>query len=170
MNAYIKLLEDQIGDRATRDIDRTQPRPDDGSIMEPILDLCQAMGAIVFTSDIEDIVMLGKVDLKTNHPRPPPVKVTFEQFHMRDKIMQRKSGLMHKEKYAKIFINADEPADIRRMKGFLRRVAYKARNLGKDVQFHSDWIQIDGVTYKSTELEKIPREYNPDNTRPKNPD
>ena len=74
---------------------------------------------------------------------------------------------MNKEKYAAIFINADEPADVRRMKGYFRRVAYKAKSLGKDVTFRYDWIQIDGTTYKSTELEKIPSEYCPENFRQK---
>ena len=64
---------------------------DDDSLMEPILDLFQAMGAIIFSSDIEDIVTLGRADPTTL--RPPPVRVTFDQFHMRDKVMKKKGWL-----------------------------------------------------------------------------
>ena len=132
--------------------------------MEPI-DMFQAMGAIIFTSDIEDIVRLGVTDSKTD--RPAPVKVTFVQFHIRDKVMKRKAGLATKDKYATIYINAEEPADVRRINVFFRRITYKASIQGKEVPFRRNWIQIDVVTSTSSELDRIPAEYNPDPVRPK---
>ena len=135
----------------------------DDALMDEILDVCQAMNAIIFSSDIVDIDRLGRSDPKP--ARPAPVRVTFEHNYMRDKILQKKAGLATKEKFANIFINADDPADIRRIKGYFRRVAYKARSLGKEVMFRSEWIQIDGVTYNASDLGKIPPQYNPDPVR-----
>ena len=138
---------------------------EDTNLMEHVLDIFQAMGAIIFASDIVDIERLGKSDVKSDRPRP--VRVVFEQYFMRDKVMKKKGVLATKVKYTTIFVNADEPADIRRTKGFFRRVAYKAKTLGKEVNFRSEWIQIDGITYSASELDKIPVEYTPDPPRPR---
>ena len=130
-----------------------------------ILDMFQEMGAIIFACDIEAVNRLGRSDTATT--RPQPVRVTLDQNYMRDNVLRRKSKLATKEKFSSIFINADEPADVRRIKGVFRRIAYKARNQGKEVTFRNDWIQIDDITYRADELDKIPPEFKPDITRPK---
>ena len=101
----------------------------DDALMENILDLCQAMGEIVFSSDVEEILRLGR----PNNPgtRTSPIRVTFQFAYICNNILQRKSNLLKKAKYSSVFINADEPIEVRRKKGIFRRMAQKAREDGK---------------------------------------
>ena len=90
-----------------------------------------------------------------------PVRVTFQQIYMRDKIMRKKKPLSSIPKFATIFINPDEPPEIRRNKGF-RRVAAKVRLDVKDVLYREEWIKIDETTYAASEITKIPAAYLPE--------
>ena len=129
-------------------------------MVDVVLDMCQAMGSVIFSSDITEITRLGAYDVPT--ARPPPVRVTFEYVYQRNNMLRRKSKLAGKDRFAEIYINPDEPIEMRRIRGLFRRIAFKARAVGKDVVVRTDWIKIDEVTYLSTELDKIPREYQPD--------
>ena len=67
--------------------------------MESVLDLCQAMKAIVFSSDITEITWLGRYE--TGMPRPPPLRVSFQFHYMRDSILRKKSKLLDQPKFPK---------------------------------------------------------------------
>ena len=120
----------------------------DDDLMEKVLDICQAIKAIIFSSDIDAITRLGNPDSKT--AKSVPVRVTFQQIYMRDKIMRKKKTLFSMPKFATIFINPDEPPEIRRNKGIFRRVSAKARSDGKDVLYRGEWIKIDETTYATS--------------------
>ena len=124
-----------------------------------MLNLCQAIGVIVFSTDIVEILRLGRYN--ETAVQQPPVRVTFELICMRDNLLKKKSTLVSKAKFASIYINPDEPLDVRRMKGMFRQIAYLARRDGLDVTFRSDWIQIGETVYMSTEIAKIPDKYRP---------
>ena len=62
-----------------------------------------------------------------------------------------------------MYINPDEPIEIRRNKATFRKLAYNARQDGKTVR--NDWIQIDDTTYYIPDLDKIPDAYKPSMNR-----
>ena len=126
-------------------------------MMEKVLDMCQAMKAIVFTSDIVDIAWLGRFE--PGMVRPPPLRVSFQFQYMRDSILRKKSKLQDIPKFSTVFINPDEPLEVRRIKGVFRRVAIKAREDGKNVSYRADWIQIDDEIYQASEINRIPKKY-----------
>ena len=135
--------------------------------METVLDMCQAMNAIVFSSDIEDITWLGRFD--SGSPRPPPLRVSFQYQYQRDNILHKKYKLQDKPKFSMVFINPDEPIEVRQIKGIFRRVANKAREDGKNVTYRADWIQIDEEIYQASELERIPKKYMTESTMNRRP-
>ena len=131
--------------------------------MGNVLDMCQAMKAIVFTSDIDDIAWLGRFE--PGMLRSPPLRVTFQYQYMRDSILRKKSKLLDIPKFSTVFINPDEPIEVRRVKGIFRRVANRAKAAGKTVSYRADWIKIDDNIYQASEIDKIPKEYLPEETR-----
>ena len=138
----------------------------DDELMENILDLCQAMGALVFASDVEEIVRLGHSD--STGPRAAPIRVTFQFQYIRNNVLQKKLNLLKKAKYASVFISADEPIEVQRMKGIFPRIAYRAREEGKTVSHRANWIQIGDNVYQASDLDSIPRKYMPDDPRRSN--
>ena len=135
----------------------------DAEMAGVVLDMCQAVGSVIFSSDIVDIARLGPYDDPTS--KPPPVRVTFEYSYQRDNFLRRKHKLATLEKFAEMFVNQDEPLEMRRMRGIFRKIAYRARADGKEVVVRSEWIKIGDCTYLPTEIDKIPPEYMPDNMR-----
>ena len=73
------------------------------------------------------------------------------------------------EKYQAAYINPDEPIEVRRNKAAFRMIAFKARSDGKTVTFRKDWIQIDGITYYVSDLDKIPEAYKVSANNSENP-
>ena len=67
--------------------------------------------------------------------RPPRLPVTFQLQYMRNNILRKKSKLQDNPKYSAVFINPDEPIEVRRIKGVFRRVANKAKADGKSVSY-----------------------------------
>ena len=80
---------------------------EDDNLLETVLDICQALNVIVFASDIDDITRLGQFD--SGSKREVPVRVTFQLTYMRNKLMQKKKDLALLPRFAKLFINPDEP-------------------------------------------------------------
>ena len=122
-----------------------------------ILQLCSALSIIAFPSDIDGIVSMRRRDPAST--RPPPLLVTFSQQHVRLGLLRQKYRLVNIEKYSNIFINADEPIEVRRNKATFRKIAFRARSNGKTVMYRNDWIRIDATTYYVPDLDKIPEAY-----------
>ena len=184
----IKTLETESGERTAKEVNRTT-RPDvdkvnrngaqaersqdqnrrsnivihglkidkEEDMVEKVLDMCQAMKAIVFSSDIVDISWLGRFE--TGMPRPPPLRVSFQFQYMRDNILRKKSKLQENPQFSTVFINPDEPFEVRRIKGHFRKIAMKVREDGKTVTYRAGWIQIDDDIYQATEMHRIPKKY-----------
>ena len=133
------------------------------NLMEDFLDMCQAMNAIVFASDIDDIMWLGRYE--SDMVKPPPLRVTFQHQYMRDSILRKKSKLLNNPKYSSVYINPDEPIEVRRIKGMFRRIANRAKMDGKSVSYRADWIKIDEDMYQASEISRIPKEYLLNETR-----
>ena len=70
----------------------------DDEVMEIILDMCQALGSVIVSSDIVDIITrLGQYDELS--AKPPPVSVTFEYSYQRDNFLRKKHKLATLQKF-----------------------------------------------------------------------
>ena len=129
----------------------------DPEIEAYILQLCTYLEIIAFPSDIEEIVTMNRRDRQST--RPPPLLVTFDQLHVRSALLRKKTKLSTSVDYKGVYINPDEPIEIRRNKATFRKIAFKARQDGKTVQFRDYWIQIDEQKYLISDLDKLPDQY-----------
>ena len=122
-----------------------------------LLQLCTSLEIITFPSDIEDIVVMKRRDRESN--RPPPLLVTFAQPHVRSALLRKKVDLCVIDKYKEVYINPDEPIEVRRNKATFRKIAYKVRQAGKPVRYRDNWIQIEDDVYRISDLHKLPDQY-----------
>ena len=106
--------------------------------MEKVLDMCQAMDVVMFSSNIEDITWLGRFE--PGAVQPPPLRETFQFQYQRNNILRKRSKLLNKPQFSSVDINPDESIEVRRIKGIFRRIANKAREAGKTVMYRADWI------------------------------
>ena len=132
----------------------------DEDLMETILDVCQAVKVTVFASDIDDITRLGRPVVGST--REVPVRVTFQLSYMRDNILRKKKDLVLLPRFVNLYINPDEPHELRCNKGIFHRIAAKARADGQDVVYRGEWIRLGDVTYSASEIKNIPLKYQPD--------
>ena len=95
------------------------------------------------------------------HPKPGPVVVNFVHAHLRDRILRKKIDLKDMAKYQEIYVNPDEPLEVRRQKARFRRIAYLARQDGLSVSYRADSIRIGDKEYKIPEMSSIPEKYIP---------
>ena len=58
-----------------------------------------------------------------------------------------------------MYVNADEPVEIRRSKARLRKAAMMARQAGETVESRHDNIMIGETTYTLDDIQKIPSKY-----------
>ena len=97
------------------------------------------------------------------HKKPGPVLLTLSRIVLRDNILCKKGDLQACPGLNTIFVNADEPIEVRRAKSFLRKASYHARRLGEVVSFKHDQVTINGIPYTTEDVSKIPAKYLSDN-------
>ena len=167
------LNRNQYGSQRTEQnrIDQNQKRmnlviegiPENMDLYEFVIKLGSDMNIIVY---LRDIVIASRLRRReVNNRKPPPVLVTFVHPHLRDAFLRNKHRLKPNQTYKDVWINADEPFEIRRLKAEFRRIAWIARGKGQDVYFNHRSITIGGKTYTANELPQIPNEYRPDEQR-----
>ena len=139
------------------------PNMSDRETISYIVQLCSVLNIVAYDSDFEAVVRMRRRD---DSIRPPPALVTFDQLHIRSAILRKKASLIDSEKYSSIFINLDEPVEIRRAKAVFRRIGYKAKQDGRNVQIRDDWIMIDDEQYKLADIDRIPDKYRVDVSNP----
>ena len=127
-----------------------------------LIELGEDMGFVVYKQDIVQIMRLRRRDAQD--PKPPPLLVSFVHPHVRDSFLRNKHTLKGNQKYNQIWINADEPMEIRRLKSRFRRIAYLAKLKGEMVHFNHQSITIGDNTYSASQLSQIPDAYKPDLT------
>ena len=192
----IQLLEESAGRQAASMLDRTKPDVDvnrinkyGGALSAPsqqnprkrnlvfegipamderevigfVVQMCAALEIVAYSVDIEDVIPMRRRD---GVNKPPPVLVTFAQLHIRSAILRRKYKLANMEKYSAVFVNPDEPVETRRAKAVFRRVGFQARNDGRSVIIRDDWIKIDEIQYRISDIDQIPEKYRRDITPP----
>ena len=124
-----------------------------------IIEICSALEILAFASDIDRVISMKRRDLTSK--RPPPVLVTFNQLHVRSALLRKKTKLVNIDKFKDIYINPDEPFEIRRNKAAFRQIAFKARLDGKTVESSNDYIKLDDEVYTVADLDKVPEKYQP---------
>ena len=132
----------------------------DIDMIADLLRITTEIGAIVYKTDIDSIYRLNRQDSRNQAPGPALVK--FDRIPVRDSILKNKFNLCKIENMKTVYINADEPVHIRRMKAMFRRVAFNARTLGEDVELRHNYIKIGMTTFGLDELYKIPAKFLPD--------
>ena len=185
----LQQLEDNLGRQAAASLNRTKPDVDfsrprqdggphvssnqansrrrnlvfeglqtlsDRDTIAYVIQLCSAIDIVAYQTDFESVLPMRRRD---GSDKPPPVLITFAEPHVRAAILRKKFKLAEIEKYASIFINLDEPIEVRRAKAVFRRVGYQARQDGRTVLLRDDWIRIDDEEYRITDLENIPEKY-----------
>ena len=122
-----------------------------------VIKLADTLDVTIYKRDIANISRIAR----RSSTAPGPVLVVFVQAHLRDSILRKKTDLKAIERYSKVYVNPDEPLEIRKQKAKFRRIAYLARLDGEVVSYRADSIRIGETEYKSTEMSSIPSKYIP---------
>ena len=130
---------------------------DDDEIKVNIIKIAEAINVSLFASEIEMVTRIKRRD--DNDPRPGPVIATFTWVVLRDAIITKKSALQNMEGFAQVYVNADEPLQVRRSKAILRKAAYIARNEGCEVEMRYDRIRINNDLYTVETAYTLPKKY-----------
>ena len=128
-------------------------------LFSTVISIGDSLGMTVYKEDIRDVYRLP--NRNPNSARPPHVLVTFDRPYLRNNFLRRKYDLSKVEKYSDVYLNADEPMELRRLKGLYRRIATAARSAGETVVMGQDWIKIGNTTYLPTEIDQIPTVFMP---------
>ena len=83
----------------------------------------------------------------------------FAHPHIHDNLLKRKGGLLQSMRFGQVWINPDEPIEIRKLKSRFRQIAYKARQDGQEVYFNHQYIKKNDCTYYEDDRSSIPEEY-----------
>ena len=135
------------------------PNDQNDHLPEYIIELCDVLDMTIYNQDIVDVVRLPRRD--PHATRPPPILVSFAKQHVREGLLRKKYRLASKDRFNMVFINPDETEEVRKRKGFYRRVATLAKNDSKEVTYRHNWISIDDTIYRAEEINKIPTKYCP---------
>ena len=131
-------------------------------IYSNVIVLADKLKVTVFMRDIPNVSRISRCQTPAGaRPNPGPVVVTFVHAHLRDAILRKKEDFNGIEKYRMVYVNPDEPLDVRRQKARFRRIAYLARLDGHRVSYRTDSIRIGEVEYKISELSPVPSKYIP---------
>ena len=124
-----------------------------------ILKLAETIGIVLYRCDITQVTRLRRRDTTVN--KPGPLLVSFEHPHVRDAFLRNKHKLLGNAIYNQVWVNADEPFEVRRLKSRFRRIAYLAKQKDIPVYYNSDIIRIGENTYNASQLSQIPPEFQP---------
>ena len=128
-----------------------------------VIRLADSLNVILYKRDISNVTRIARRPVAAGGKRsnPGPVVVTFVHAHLRDAILRNKVDLKGILRYKSVYVNPDEPLDIRRQRARFRRIAYLARLDGQTVSYRGDSIRIGDDEYKVADIAKIPDKYIP---------
>ena len=133
------------------------PSESDDEIKSNIIQIAKAIGVVLFAMEIESVQRLTRRD--EHDVCPGPVIATFTRIVHRHAIITKKREMRNIEGLLKIFINADEPLQVRRAKAMLRKAAFIARSEGADVESRHDRIRINEDIYTVDDVHTLPQKY-----------
>ena len=121
----------------------TENRRED--VYETVIRTVQELGIRIYDNDINLAYRIGTYKGEDVWPRP--IRVELISTHVRDIIWQNRRRLEESLSHYNVRISKDETKAVRKAKAVLRKAANKARNQGKTVYQHEDYILIDGHKY-----------------------
>ena len=124
-----------------------------------VIAIAAEIGITLFKQDLTMVNRMRRRDARDS--RPCPVIVGFVHPHIRDNFLQKKKLLQRSMRFDKIWINADEPIEVRRLKSEFRRIAYRARQEGEIVYFNHQYIKIGDSIYYEQNLHDVPQRFKP---------
>ena len=95
-----------------------------------------------------------------------PILACFTHPHTRESVLSKKAELNRIESCKKVYLNPDEPIEIRRLKSRFRKIANFVRAKGGNCIFNSEGIKINNTEYSVRNLQNIPSEYLPPDDQP----
>ena len=129
----------------------------DQEIVSQFINLSSAVGVTVYAREVEQVVRISRRD--ESNKKPGPVLITLTRIVLRDTILKKKGNLNNTSGYDGVYVNADEPFEVRKAKSFLRKAAYHAKKQGEIVVFKHNQVSINGVEYTTDNYDKIPAKY-----------
>ena len=134
---------------------------DPGMSTHNMIDIAAKIHVTVFSNEIEQVFRMKRRN--ESNKQPGPVLVTLTKVVLHDAILQKKGDLSGVNGYEQVFMNADEPLEIRKAKSFLRKAAHHARKQGETVLFKHNQVNINDTRFTTDNFEEIPAKYlNPD--------
>ena len=135
---------------------------EDEDLVSKVLSFCEKLGVKLDSADFSSVSWLKrKVPIGKN---PNPVKVCFLNVSVKERVMRVKYKLNLYPETKGIWVNHDEPVEVRRAKGRARFIASFSRKKGASVQLTQRGIILDSVFYGYDNLSKIPSIYIPPKT------
>ena len=119
--------------------------------------LAATLKVIVYAKEVEQVLRMNRRD-ETNK-KPGPVLLTLARNVLRDTILKKKGNLGNTPGFDGVFINADEPFEVRRAKSFLRKAAYHGRKQGENVLFQHNQLTINDKIFTTENYNKIPAKF-----------
>ena len=132
--------------------------------MGQIIGLLQKINVNVEPRDFSIVKRLPR-RLTTDHS-PRPVLVCFTHPLTRESVLAKKDDLFRIESCKTIYLNPDEPIEIRRLKSRFRLIAFFVRANGGNCVFNSEGIKNNNVEYPAHDHNKIPIEFLPLDLQP----
>ena len=90
----------------------------DAEIISEFIKTASAICVTVYSQEIEQVVRMSRRN--DANKKPGPVLQTLSRIILRDTILRKKGDLMKVPGYDKVFINVDEPLEIRKAKSFMQ--------------------------------------------------
>ena len=132
--------------------------------MGQIIGLLQKININLEPRDFSIVKRLPRRSTADHSPRP--VLVCFTHPHIRETVLSKKADLFRIESCKTIYLNPDEPIEIRRLKSRYRKIAFFVRANGGNCVFNTEGIKINDVEYLARDLDKIPAEFLPPDLQP----
>ena len=109
---------------------------------DTVIVLGAEFGLVLYNTDFTLIERLRRRSDCDCDKQPAPLLVGFDNYHARITFLRKKGNLKNSNHYGDIWINPDEPIEVRRLKSTFRRVAYMVRQDGESAYFNHESITI----------------------------
>ena len=83
------------------------------------------------------------------------IMACFVNMHTHDEMFTKRIKLKQVDKVKKVWINLDEPEEIRKQRLRMRKLAFEARSKGLEAFYTHSFLRVDGKDYKLSELDRV---------------
>ena len=83
------------------------------------------------------------------------VLACFVNMRTHDEFFSKRTKLNLVPKLKKVWVNLDEPEEVRKQRSRMRKLAFEARSKGIDAFYTHNYLRVDGKEFKLNELDKV---------------